>query len=234
MKSARSEGGFTEADVLQVIAFFDADDSRPSFSEFDGFITAVVSGPEMISPTEWLDIVLGNEDSRHWKSPKQFQIIVETLLKWNNFRALELLEAPDDFIPYLDEMEFEEEALYEERLEKRVIIDATSWCRGYMRGVALRSDAWAPLFDSEDYYRMVPILAYAVGNDGTGLSETAIKMFSDEAENMIGGSAREVYKYWLERRAPQTVRRGKPKVSPNASCPCGSGKKYKRCCGAAG
>ena len=30
--------------------------------------------------------------------------------------------------------------------------------------------------------------------------------------------------------APQTVR-GKGVVSKNALCPCGSGKKYKRCCG---
>jgi uncharacterized protein YecA (UPF0149 family) len=35
--------------------------------------------------------------------------------------------------------------------------------------------------------------------------------------------------------APQllgTIRRAAPKVSPNASCPCGSGKKFKRCCSA--
>jgi len=32
---------------------------------------------------------------------------------------------------------------------------------------------------------------------------------------------------------PQTVRRATPKVGRNAPCPCGSGKKYKKCCGAA-
>jgi len=31
---------------------------------------------------------------------------------------------------------------------------------------------------------------------------------------------------------PITVRRGQPKVGRNDPCPCGSGKKYKRCCGA--
>ncbi len=29
----------------------------------------------------------------------------------------------------------------------------------------------------------------------------------------------------------QPVRRSTPKISPNAPCPCGSGKKYKKCCG---
>jgi preprotein translocase subunit SecA len=32
---------------------------------------------------------------------------------------------------------------------------------------------------------------------------------------------------------PSTVRRSQPKVGRNDPCPCGSGKKYKRCCGAA-
>ena len=34
--------------------------------------------------------------------------------------------------------------------------------------------------------------------------------------------------------APTTVRRTQPKVGRNDPCPCGSGKKYKKCCGAGG
>ena len=30
---------------------------------------------------------------------------------------------------------------------------------------------------------------------------------------------------------PQPIRRTEPKVGRNEPCPCGSGKKYKRCCG---
>jgi SEC-C motif domain protein len=33
--------------------------------------------------------------------------------------------------------------------------------------------------------------------------------------------------------APQTIRREAPKIGRNDPCPCGSGKKYKKCCGAA-
>ena len=32
--------------------------------------------------------------------------------------------------------------------------------------------------------------------------------------------------------APQPMRRAQPKVGRNDPCPCGSGKKYKKCCGA--
>ena len=41
-----------------------------------------------------------------------------------------------------------------------------------------------------------------------------------------------VYAGQLPQRG-QTVRREAPKVGRNDPCPCGSGKKYKKCCGAA-
>ncbi len=36
------------------------------------------------------------------------------------------------------------------------------------------------------------------------------------------------------RRAGETVRRTEKKVGPNDKCPCGSGRKYKNCCGLRG
>jgi SEC-C motif-containing protein len=40
--------------------------------------------------------------------------------------------------------------------------------------------------------------------------------------------------YYVEGRlvVPKTTTRGQPKVGRNDPCPCGSGKKYKKCCGA--
>ena len=34
-----------------------------------------------------------------------------------------------------------------------------------------------------------------------------------------------------EQERPSTMRRDTPKVGRNDECPCGSGKKYKKCCG---
>lgn len=38
-------------------------------------------------------------------------------------------------------------------------------------------------------------------------------------------------RYWFERSIPEPVRRPSPKVGRNEPCPCGSGKKFKNCCG---
>jgi uncharacterized protein len=41
--------------------------------------------------------------------------------------------------------------------------------------------------------------------------------------------------YWLpQRKRASTLRREVPKVGRNDDCPCGSGKKFKKCCGAEG
>ena len=37
---------------------------------------------------------------------------------------------------------------------------------------------------------------------------------------------------YKEQKSSTTVKYDKPKVFPNDPCPCGSGKKYKKCCGA--
>ncbi len=50
-----------------------------------------------------------------------------------------------------------------------------------------------------------------------------------EWDNIIPAERRqELYK---EQKASGTVRRDGPKIYPNDPCPCGSGKKYKKCCG---
>ncbi len=49
--------------------------------------------------------------------------------------------------------------------------------------------------------------------------------FSGDQQGVLGPQG--------EASKPQTIRREQPKVGRNDPCPCGSGKKYKRCCGSA-
>jgi uncharacterized protein YecA (UPF0149 family) len=60
-----------------------------------------------------------------------------------------------------------------------------------------------------------------------GLSATSAQVRLSQEEE--GGAAPEGVP-----AAPKTVRHDGPKVGRNDPCPCGSGKKYKKCCGANG
>jgi uncharacterized protein YecA (UPF0149 family) len=57
--------------------------------------------------------------------------------------------------------------------------------------------------------------------EASGLAESHEQQ-ERAASTPVGGPAK-----------PTTVRRGQPKVGRNDPCPCGSGKKYKKCCGVA-
>ena len=73
-------------------------------------------------------------------------------------------------------------------------------------------------FDKELLYKNM----VAAGTDWLyGLTEWN-DIFDEEKQ-------KELYK---EQKASQTVRNEGPKIGRNDPCPCGSGKKYKKCCGA--
>ena len=52
------------------------------------------------------------------------------------------------------------------------------------------------------------------------------------APSAIPEAVLEIAQFWKNRRSPaEPARRIGPKVGRNDPCPCGSGKKYKHCCG---
>ncbi|MBX3428208.1 MAG: SEC-C domain-containing protein [Hyphomonadaceae bacterium] len=52
-----------------------------------------------------------------------------------------------------------------------------------------------------------------------------------ELLDMLGEHVRYLGDFWLEQRTPRQPIRSQ-KVGRNEPCPCGSGKKWKKCCGA--
>ena len=53
-----------------------------------------------------------------------------------------------------------------------------------------------------------------------------------KAEGLTEEEQAEQKELYKEQKASQTVRNEGPKIGRNDPCPCGSGKKYKKCCGA--
>lgn len=201
------------------IARAGGDEGILNVSELDGFLTAIVSGPNAIPPSTWLGAIWGAEEPV-WESMEELQEIFGLIARHQNSIA--------DFLLH-------DRQLYEPMFSERVthgkahlIVD--EWCYGYMRGIELDAEAWAA-GGSETEKLLQPIRLY-----GTEAGWREVDTMSDEdqarARNAIPQSVRALYAYWLERRTPQSapIRRAAPKVGRNDPCPCGSGKKYKHCC----
>ena len=106
-----------------------------------------------------------------------------------------------------------------------------------MDAFGLRVDAWDDLFlDDDGRYLMGPILALTHDKDGKSLisgTEEEQRQVRDDAADALPFVVKDIYDFWKVRRKPQRddeVSFGM-KVGRNDPCPCGSGRKYKRCCG---
>jgi uncharacterized protein len=201
-------------------------DANPDFnagiidlSELDGFLTAIVSGPNAIPPSVWLRVVWGDEEPV-WESTSEFESIFALFLRHMNSIAAILADDGDNFEPMFSERRANEQT--------HLIVD--DWCYGYMMGVALDERAWQ-LTSPAVRQLLAPIELYGTQNgwkvlDGLEQSEAS------RMRDAIPQAVRDVFGHWLQQRMPpaQPTRRASPKVGRNDPCPCGSGKKYKHCC----
>ena len=201
------------------------DDAMLDVSEFDGFITAVVSGPEMIMPSEWLPVVWGGADNApEWASVEEYQRIFGLMIRHMNTTSTTLIEKPAEFEPCFLEREVQGVTYW--------IVD--EWCTGFMRGVELHPGKLATDQGMQDL--LAPIRQFA-DEDGWVSLEAKSHEEIRHLQEQIAPAVRAIHSYWLARRTPisaQSVPNIRPqaKVGRNDPCPCGSGRKYKRCCGA--
>jgi uncharacterized protein len=122
------------------------------------------------------------------------------------------------------------------------VFHGNDWARGFMRGMGMRSDGWAELVNDEEQGGcMVPIFMLHYEHD-TDPKMRPKPISPEQREDVIVHMAAgllQAYRYFREHRqvSPSVhtnePRRTTPKVGRNDLCPCGSGKKYKKCCGGA-
>lgn len=190
-------------------------------STLDGFFTAIVSGPVMVPPSQWLPAVWGDFEPV-WEDEDDFKSIFMLMMRHMNGIMAMLMEGADDFEP-----------IYMERdVKGKVYTIVDEWCEGYLRAVALTGDQWRAGGADMDIL-LTPIAAFTSTTNWRGHDFNEIEV--ENIKNAIAPNVREIHAFWLERRgddmsSSQPARRQEPKVGRNDPCPCGSGKKYKRCC----
>ncbi|MDB5935546.1 MAG: YecA family protein [Massilia sp.] len=220
-----SEKEFNELD--QFLLSDRSSDDAMTMDTLHGFLTAIAIGPETIMPSEWLPNVWGEDNASEpkWKNAQEAERIFELIMRFMNEVAVTFEVAPKEFEPLFCEHEHGEQTL----------IDAEAWCWGFWEGMELRPGSWDPIWESDLAPLMRPI--YLLGADE--IEEEELKEVDDPVKGHklaleIEANLPAIYKFWLPLRksAVQTIKRDEPKVGRNDDCPCGSGKKYKKCCGA--
>jgi uncharacterized protein len=220
----------TDAEFERLEEFLEgcADGNAMNIEEVDGFFAALIAGPEVVMPSEYLPEVFGGDmsDAHKFSSLEEANEILALLMRhWNHIA--ETLSSGDVYLPVLLEDENGE-------------AHANDWADGFMLGVDMRHDGWAELIaDDEHAGCILPVMMLYHEHDpdptmrpGPIGKELREKVIVNMAAGLVGA-----YRYFREEGRsdfvpPETQpQKTKSKIGRNDPCPCGSGKKYKRCCG---
>jgi uncharacterized protein len=223
----------TEAELERLTAVLDRFGSKRSMNieQLDGLLAALICGPEFVPPSEYLPVIWGDgmvlEDT--FNAQPVLQDFLSLIMRhWN--AIVDTLNSRGVFLPLLLK-------------DENGVSHANDWAKGFLRGMELRKAEWAALLDDEEHGgSLVPILALAHEND----PDPAVRPYkepisAERREKLIIGAAAgvmNIYKYFRRSKSTTgfvvgdpTYRAITPKVGRNDPCPCGSGKKFKHCCG---
>ncbi len=181
-----------------------------------GMCAALAMGPDDAPAERWKTVATGTAEAA---LPPEVGALLATALA----RTRADLEA-DTFVLRLAPL-------------RRGRLDYAAWCGGFLDGVELSEAGWHDSADPEDVEELLfPI--YALAGE---LSEAERARFSAagwrklvlDAERELPQLLRRLRDYWaIVRQPPATVRHASRKPGRNEPCTCGSGRKYKHCCGA--
>jgi len=197
--------------------------------EMDGFFAALISGPVTIPPSVYLDEIWGGEETP-FSTAGDFEEFLNLAMRHWNFVARVLASRDLTFLPWLLAEQGED------------VPRGNRWAHGFLRGVSLCREAWEEIFEDEDKFAiLLPVLALAHENDpDPELRSWKTPPNRELREQLLAGlsvATQKLNDYFRSRRMrearPQPTGRGTSgrKIGRNDLCFCGSGKKYKRCCG---
>jgi uncharacterized protein len=203
---------------------------RFDFPKFHGLLTALAVGPVLFSPSEIVQVLLQKSKTEQptLNDFSQSEKILELIARLQN-----------EIVFDLDAEIFEPESFEREHPSGEIYPDTFSWCEGFVLGINHDVQVWKKWYNDPRRKRAIYAIE-AAGNrkfrsEGKYF-ETPEKMWAlyDVIEHLVPL----IRCFWrLESGLDEIAGVGspvttQPKVGRNAQCPCGSGKKFKHCCGA--
>ena len=199
----------------------------------DGFLSALVVSPEDVPIAEWELVVWGGR-LPDWSSPEVAQEAQRLLLGlWNGCtgRVRHGEDPPEHLSPLL----WMPEDLLAEHPDTLDV--GHDWALGFYRGVDLRSDAWDAWLAREDWIDEIFGLLERLGtgevaseNDGEPGTPVSYRE-RIEITASIPAMLADLHAYRIDQLTPREPIRREASPERNEACPCGSGKKYKKCHG---
>lgn len=200
----------------------------------DGYLSALAVGPQDVPMDEWLPPVWGTPPK--WRDEDERRD-VETLLQTHvNTVTQRVRYGTDDLPDHLAPLLWLPEDVESEQPDELDV--GRDWAFGFFRAVELREAEWEQWLDEHDWideiFSMFDRLASGeVMGDNPDEPGTPVD-YRERLEIIasLPGMLADLHHHRIDALTPREPIRRTPAPDRNAPCPCGSGRKYKKCCGA--
>jgi uncharacterized protein len=192
------------------------DDDAMLLSGLDGLLCGIIVCPELIPPGEWLTAIWGDGDGVFESVEEANEIFGLIMIRYNeNIHAL----GRGRFEPIMDE-DNDDTPLWE------------IWAEGFLAAMALRPESWTVYEENanEDIASAFQCIA-SLGLIAMGEAECPedlAKDLNEGADRLIAECIESLHAARLA--LPETAPAEAVRVGRNDPCPCGSGKKFMKCC----
>lgn len=230
-------------DLTALRDLMDANESEDalSFAELPGFLFALACAPETVPPSEWLAEVWG--DDAVFDDERQLTGVVGAVMTlYNKINAGVLERQPR--LP--DGYAFRDSVLGNFDPGSQI----AAWARGFHRGHFWSFDAWDEYIAEEIEFELLVCVfglsffysreraQEAADDENQTLEELATRV-RDQFEELMAAYAhvgRSIHEALMEHEGindppPRRPFVAEPSIGRNEPCPCGSGRKHKKCCG---
>jgi len=167
--------------------------------ELEGFLTAVIIGPNTLSPFAWLPKVWGGKHPTGFKDLNELNRLIALVMGFYNSIVAVFETAPDEFEP----------TFYQSKRKGRRINIVDEWCVGFIKGMRIDSTGWK-LLKRERPELLKPIELFGT-RGGWHECEAAgeVKMHAVWSPR-VAPAVRDIHAYWLPHRqraiAPRSQR----------------------------
>ncbi|MDO5059185.1 MAG: YecA family protein [Neisseria sp.] len=207
------------ARLAELLDFRASDAGSMRSDEVQAYMLALVSGPDEVKPEQWLPEIL---DEVEFSEAEQ-----------NEIRELVQALADDMAGRLKTERKLPELWFYQDEEGET---DYFTWCNAYLYALDTVETDWFERADNEEFEdSFYPLMAlagvYDEDSEGGALLELSERELA-QLKKDLPDTLLDIALFWQAvLNKPQTVRREGGKVGRNDPCPCGSGKKFKACCG---
>ncbi len=233
-------------------------DETISLEWLDGAMTALAAGPRAKGVADWCLELIGDAWERAFGDPEAERAATAVLQsRWAVLlRQLDpelLMDAPDELrlAPVMLEWTDEDKAklvadgeIAADEVEEEVPLTGEIWAHGFMEVVNTFVDEWKEPEEGDElgeaYDDCLARIAMLTLHDAEELAKVKADLYPDDHQALTRDdliqealyAAQDLRCFWVQNAPKVEPRRVEAQPGRNDPCPCGSGKKFKKCHGA--